>query len=227
MGFVRPRDDSLIGIGQLRLEVGPREVVPRKAIGFGDAARDGVIGDGLFAFPIDGVADITTEGVVVAGEGLGVKAAYLLGDELAGDVVGKGGDAGGVGGGSLAAHCVVGIGDVGGGIGVVHGEKLAPSVIGVGRDDAVLRGVVEDLRDVLVAVMRVEEVEAPVLGTHDQRPCGDRLRRVPHKLRPHGITLRRRHRHIAEYRLQIEHYGQTLKSDKITLVFQSGSWMID
>ena len=163
----------------------------------------------------------------MAGEGFGVKPVHVLRGKLAEGVVGKGRCAGSVGGGGLAPECFVGIGDVGSGVGIVHGKELAPGVIGVGRDDAVLRGVVEDLRDVLVAVMRVEEVEAPVLGTHDQRPCGDRLRRVPHKLRPHGITLRRRHRHITEYRLQIEHYGQTLKSDKITLVFQSGSWMID
>ena len=48
MGFVRPRDDGLIGIGQLRLEVGAREVVPTEAIGFGDTAGGWVIGDELF-----------------------------------------------------------------------------------------------------------------------------------------------------------------------------------
>ena len=58
------------------------------------------------------------------------------------------------------------------------------------RGDAVLRGVIEDLRDVLVAVVRVEEVEAPVLGTHSQRSRGDGFRGVPHELRPHGVVLR-------------------------------------
>ena len=47
------------------------------------------------------------------------------------------------------------------------------------RGDAVLRGVAKDLRDVLVAVVRIEEVEAPVLGTHGQGPRGDGFRRVP------------------------------------------------
>ena len=66
------------------------------------------------------------------------------------------------------------------------------------RGDAVLRCVVEDLRDVLVAVVRIEEVEPPVLGAQDQGPRGDGLRGIPHKLRPHGVALRRRHRHNAK-----------------------------
>ena len=66
------------------------------------------------------------------------------------------------------------------------------------RGDAVLRGVAKDLRDVLVAVVRIEEVEAPVLGVHGQGPRGDGFCRVPHELRPHGVTLRRGHRHNAK-----------------------------
>ena len=53
---------------------------------------------------------------------------------------------------------------------------------------AVLRGVVEDLRDVLVAVVRVEEVESPVLGAHGQGPRGDGLCGVPHKLGADGVA---------------------------------------
>ena len=42
--FVTPRDHIFVGIGQLRLEVGAREVVPTEAIGFGDAACGGIGG---------------------------------------------------------------------------------------------------------------------------------------------------------------------------------------
>ena len=83
MGFVRPRDHGVIGIGEFRLEVGTREVVPAEAIGFGDAAGGGVIGDGLFTIAIHGVAHIATEGVPMAGEGLGLLQFRLLLDPLA------------------------------------------------------------------------------------------------------------------------------------------------
>ena len=72
----------------------------------------------------------------MAGEGLGIEPRDLLGGKLAEGIVGEGGDAGGVGGGGLAAHCVVGVGDVGGVVGVVDGEELAPVVVSVGGDDA-------------------------------------------------------------------------------------------
>ena len=55
--------------------------------------------------------------------------------------------------------------------------------------DAVLGGVVEDLGDVLVAVVGVEEIEAPILGTHDQGPRGDGLCGVPDKLGADGVAV--------------------------------------
>ena len=55
--------------------------------------------------------------------------------------------------------------------------------------DAVLKGVVEDLGDVLVTVVGVEEIEAPVLGAHGQRPRGDGLGGIPHKLGADGVAV--------------------------------------
>ena len=78
---------------------------------------------------------------------------------------------------------------IGKGAGACGGDGAEGGVVVV-RGDAVLRGVVEDLRDVLVAVVRIEEVESPVLGAHGQGPRGDGLCGVPHKLRPHGVPLR-------------------------------------
>lgn len=105
--------------------------------------------------------------VIVVDEGEGVvvvfggEAERVFGDEIAV------GDAGGGGGASDCAE---------GGVVIVDG-------------DAVLRGVVKDLRDVLVAVVRIKEVEAPILGAHGQGPRGDGLRRLPHKLGAHGVIL--------------------------------------
>ena len=107
--------------------------------------------------------------------------AVVVVDEGEGGVVVFGGEAEGIFGDKVA------VGDAGGGGGAGDGAEGGVVVM---RGDAVLRGVVEDLRDVLVAVVRIEEVEAPVLGAHGQRPCGDGFRRVPHKLRPHGVALR-------------------------------------
>ena len=45
--------------------------------------------------------------------------------------------------------------------------------------NAVLEGVVEDLGNVLVAVVGVEEVETPILGAHDERPCSNGLGGIP------------------------------------------------
>ena len=53
---------------------------------------------------------------------------------------------------------------------------------------SILKGVVEDLGDVLVAVVGVEEVEAPVLGAHDERARGDGLGGIPHKLGADGVA---------------------------------------
>ena len=53
---------------------------------------------------------------------------------------------------------------------------------------SILKGVAEYLGDVLVAVVGVEEVEAPVLGAHGQRPRGDGLGGIPHKLGADGVA---------------------------------------
>ena len=57
------------------------------------------------------------------------------------------------------------------------------------RGDAVLGGVVEDLGDVLVAVVGVKEVEIPVLGAHDEQARGDGFRGVPDKLGADGVAV--------------------------------------
>ena len=54
---------------------------------------------------------------------------------------------------------------------------------------SILKGVVEYLGDVLVAVVGVEEVEAPVLGTHDEQARGDGFRGVPDKLGADGVAV--------------------------------------
>ena len=54
---------------------------------------------------------------------------------------------------------------------------------------SILKGVAEYLRDVLVAVVGVEEIEAPVLGTHDERTRGDGLRGIPEKLGADGVAV--------------------------------------
>ena len=107
--------------------------------------------------------------------------AVVVVDEAEGVVVDLGGEAEGVFGEEVA------IGDAGGGGGAGDGAEGGVVVVG---GDAVLEGVVEDLGDVLVAVVGVKEIEAPVLGAHGQGPRGDGLCGVPHKLRPHGVPLR-------------------------------------
>ena len=57
------------------------------------------------------------------------------------------------------------------------------------RGDAVLEGVVEDLGDVFVAVVGVEEIEAPILGAHDERARGDGFRGIPDKLGADGVAV--------------------------------------
>ena len=80
----------------------------------------------------------------------------------------------------------VAIGDAGGAGGAGDGAEGGVVVVG---GDAVLGGVVEDLGNVLVAVVGVEEIEAPVLGAHDERSCGDGLGGVPHELGADGVAV--------------------------------------
>ena len=78
------------------------------------------------------------------------------------------------------------VGDAGGGGGAGDGAEGGVVVMG---GDAVLKGVVEDLGDILVAVVGVKEVEAPILGTHDKRSCGDGFGGIPHKLCTDGVAV--------------------------------------
>ena len=80
----------------------------------------------------------------------------------------------------------VAVGDAGGAGSAADGAKGGVVVV---RGNAVLRGVVEDLGDVLVAVMSVKEIEAPVLGAHDERARGDRLGGIPHKFGADGVAV--------------------------------------
>ena len=57
------------------------------------------------------------------------------------------------------------------------------------RGDAVLEGVVEEFGNILVAVVGVEEVEAPVLGAHDERTRSDGLGGIPHELGTDGVAV--------------------------------------
>ena len=106
--------------------------------------------------------------------------AVVVVDEEGGGVVVFGGEAEGVFGEEVA------VGDAGGAGGAGDGAEGGVVVV---RGDTVLRGVVEDLGDVLVAVVGVEEVEAPVLGAHDERSCGDGFRGVPDKLGADGVAV--------------------------------------
>ena len=80
----------------------------------------------------------------------------------------------------------VAIGNAGGAGGAGDGAEGGVVVVG---GDAVLGGVVEDLGDVLVAVMSVKEIEVPILGTHDKRSCGDGFGWIPHKLGADGVAV--------------------------------------
>ena len=80
----------------------------------------------------------------------------------------------------------VAVGDAGGAGGAGDGAEGGVVVMG---GDTVLRGVIEDLGDVLVAVVGVEEVEAPILGTHDERTRGDGLGGIPHKLGADDVVV--------------------------------------
>ena len=106
--------------------------------------------------------------------------AVVVVDEGEGVVVKFGGEAEGIFGEEVA------IGDAGGAGGAGDGAEGGVVVMG---GNAVLEGVVKDLGNVLVAVVSVEEVEAPVLGMHGQGPRGDGLRRIPHKLGADGVAV--------------------------------------
>ena len=101
-------------------------------------------------------------------------------DEAEGVVVDLGGEAEGVFGEEVT------VGDAGGVDGTGDGAEGCVVVVG---GDAVLEGVVEDLGDVLVAVVGVEEVEAPVLGAHGKRARGDGLGGIPHKFGADGVAV--------------------------------------
>ena len=86
--------------------------------------------------------------------------AVIVIDKGEGVVMELGGEAEGIFGDEVA------VGDAGGAVGAGDGAEGGVVVVG---GDAVLEGVVEDLGDVLVAVVGVEEIEVPILGTHDER----------------------------------------------------------
>ena len=106
--------------------------------------------------------------------------AVVVVDEEGGGVVVFGGEAEGVFGEEVA------IGNAGGAGGAGDGAEGGVVVV---RGEAVLRGVVECLGDVLVAVMSVKEIEVPILGTHDKRSCGDGFGWIPHKLGADGVAV--------------------------------------
>ena len=101
-------------------------------------------------------------------------------DKSYGVVVGFGGEAEGVFGEEVT------VGDAGGVEGTGDGAEGCVVIV---RGDAVLWGVVEDLGDVLVAVVGVKEVEVPVLGAHDEQARGDGFRGVPHELGADGVAV--------------------------------------
>ena len=80
----------------------------------------------------------------------------------------------------------VAVGDAGGAGSAADGAKGGVIVMG---GDAVLEGMVEELGDVLVAVVGVKEVEIPVLGAHDEQARGDGFRGVPDKLGADGVAV--------------------------------------
>ena len=106
--------------------------------------------------------------------------AVVVVDEGEGVVVKFGGEAEGVFGEEVT------VGDAGGVEGTGDGAEGCVVIV---RGDAVLWGVVEDLGDVLVAVVGVKEIEAPVLGAHDERARGDRLGGIPHKFGADGVAV--------------------------------------
>ena len=80
----------------------------------------------------------------------------------------------------------VAVGDAGGAGSAGDGAEGGVVVVG---GDTVLESVVKDLGDVLVAVVGVEEVETPILGAHDERPCSNGLGGIPHELGTDGVAV--------------------------------------
>ena len=80
----------------------------------------------------------------------------------------------------------VAVGDAGGAGSAADGAKGGVIVMG---GDAVLEGMVEDLGNILVAVVGVKEVEIPVLGAHDERARGDGFGWIPHELGADGVAV--------------------------------------
>ena len=80
----------------------------------------------------------------------------------------------------------VAVGDAGGTGSTGDGAERGVVIVG---GDTVLEGVVKDLGNVLVAVVSVEEIEVPVLGTHDERSSGDGLGGIPHELGTNGVAV--------------------------------------
>ena len=113
-----------VGIGESGLQVRTGKIRPRKIAHRGEAAGGGVIGDGLLTVAIHGVAHRPPVGVPMAGESLGVKTVHLLGGELPEGIIREGCGADGIGGGGLAAHRVVGVGEAGA-VGKRHGGLAA------------------------------------------------------------------------------------------------------
>ena len=112
----------------------------------------------------------------MASEGFGVETAYLFGEKLADGIIREGCDADGIGGGGLTTHCIVGVGNVGRGVGVVHGEQLSPSVITIGRHTAAGVGAGGEAAVIGVGVGEALAVGVG-LGEEDARgfvirPCG-------------------------------------------------------
>ena len=106
--------------------------------------------------------------------------AVVVVDEGGGVIVVFGGETEGVFGEEVA------VGDAGGAGSAADGAKGGVIVMG---GDAVLEGMVEDLGNILVAVVGVKEVEIPVLGAHDERARGDGFGWIPHELGADGVAV--------------------------------------
>ena len=106
--------------------------------------------------------------------------AVVVVDEGGGVIVVFGGETEGVFGEEVA------VGDAGGAGSAADGAKGGVIVMG---GDAVLEGMVEDLGNILVAVVGVEKIEPPVLGAHGERARGDGFRGIPDEDRADGIRV--------------------------------------
>ena len=68
VGFVRPCDDGVIRIGQLRLEICAQQIVPLKVVRFSDTASGGEIDDGQFTSVIHIITRINCQNVPILEE---------------------------------------------------------------------------------------------------------------------------------------------------------------